>query len=129
MTIVAAMALTCGNGLIDKPGKGTVTTVSVEEFAKTIQQKDIWLIDVRTAKEFADGHIAGADNYDVNQADFLDRVKNSPRYNPKKIKVAVYCRSGKRSLRAANILAEQGFTVYNLEGGIMAWQRSRAVTK
>ena len=36
--------------------------------------------------------------------------------------VAIYCRSGRRSARAASLLTEQGYTVTNLGGGVMAWQ-------
>lgn len=119
MTVVAAMAVGCGSSCKTGktvPANGTVTTIGVDEFTKTIARKDVKLVDVRTAKEFDDGHIAGAENIDVNAADFVQNVRNLNG------KVAVYCRSGKRSLKAAGILAEQGCTVYNLDGGIMAWQ-------
>lgn len=132
MTIVASMALACGNGVNDNQGtqsSGKVISVSVEEFSKIIKQKDVWLIDVRTAKEYSEGHIFDADNIDVNQDDFIDKAKKNMRYNPAETKVAVYCRSGKRSMKAANLLSEEGFTVYNLEGGILAWHKSYEVAK
>ncbi len=105
-----------------EPTKGSVTTQNVEQFQQTIEQKSTLLVDVRTPKEFAEGHIANAINIDVNQPDF----GNNPTFGTaKKSKpIAVYCRSGKRSLKAANILSEKGFTVYNLGGGILAWQQS-----
>lgn len=132
MTIVASMALACGNVVNDNQGtqsSGKVISVSVEEFSKIIKQKDVWLIDVRTAKEYSEGHIFDADNIDVNQDDFIDKAKKNMRYNPAETKVAVYCRSGKRSMKAANLLSEEGFTVYNLEGGILAWHKSYEVAK
>lgn len=105
-----------------EPAKGNVTTQKVEHFQQTIEQDNTLLIDVRTPKEFADGHIANAINIDVNQPGFAD----NPTFGTSKKRhaIAVYCRSGKRSLKAANILAGKGFTVYNLDGGILAWQQS-----
>jgi rhodanese-related sulfurtransferase len=48
----------------------------------------------------------------------------------KNIPVFVYCRSGGRSGKAAKKMKEKGFkSVYNLEGGIIAWQREHSVVK
>ena len=111
MTLFYALACGCGNG------KQT-TTVGVDEFASMIAQKDVRIIDVRTPKEYAEGHIAGAENIDVKSDDFAERIKDITG------KVAVYCRGGKRSLTAAELLSKQGCTVYNLDGGILAWQKA-----
>ncbi len=113
ITLFAAMAAGCGGAQ-----NGKITTVGVEEFAKIMAQKDVWLIDVRTPKEYAEGHLAAAAMIDVKAADFAERIDGI------KGTVAVYCRSGKRSLMAAEQLAKQGCTVYNLDGGILAWQKA-----
>lgn len=96
-----------------------ITTVSAEEFEREIIAKSPQLVDVRTAEEYAEGHIAYAQNLDVNSADFrtnalaaLDKLKP----------VYVYCRSGHRSMNAAKVLAKEGFRVVNLQGGIMEWE-------
>jgi len=96
----------------------TVTTLKVEEFAQVIKQRKVRLIDVRTPKEFADGHLKGAENIDIKSADFGERTKEV------KGRVAVYCLRGGRSLKAAKQLAAQGCTVYNLDGGILAWKQA-----
>ena len=114
MTMIAALFCGCGNGKNNE----AVKTVAVEEFASQIEKKDVRLIDVRTPKEYAEGHIAGAENIDVKAADFAERVKDI------RGTVAVYCRGGKRSLTATQPLAAQGCTVYNLDGGILAWQKA-----
>ena len=101
-----------------KPSEGAVSTIGVEEFAKVIKQKDVRLIDVRTPKEYAEEHLQGAENIDVNGTGFAEKIKGIDG------KVAVYCRSGKRSLNAAKRLAAQGCTVYDLKGGIMAWKQA-----
>lgn len=115
-TIMAVlMAAGCSEALNNQTA---ITTVGVEDFANITTQQDVRLIDVRTPKEYAEGHLAGAENIDVKAADFAERTKEI------KGTVAVYCRSGKRSLMAAEQLAKQGCTVYNLDGGILAWQKA-----
>lgn len=114
--LLVAVVLVCG--VSSKVEKGSVTTIGVEEFAKVIKQKKVRLIDVRTPKEYAEEHLQGAENTDVKAADFGEKTKEI------KGKVAVYCRSGKRSLNAANQLAAQGCTVYDLGGGIVAWKQA-----
>ena len=141
IVMFAAMAAGCGakaHNLEEQTAQNklaTVTTVGVEEFAEIMAQKDVRLIDVRTLNEYAEGHLAGAENIDVKAADFAQHIKDitpdreevfgTANGNTDEIvKVAVYCRSGKRSLMAAEQLAKQGCTVYNLDGGILAWQKA-----
>lgn len=114
MTMFAALFCGCGNSKNNE----SVKTVNVEEFAEKMAQQDVRLIDVRTPNEYAEGHLAGAENIDVKAVDFADCIKDI------KGTVAVYCRSGKRSLMAAEQLAQRGCTVYNLDGGILAWQKA-----
>ena len=114
----------CSNKQSGKMAPGTVTTIGVEEFSKVISKKKVRLIDVRTPKEYAEGHLKGAENSDVKAADFAEKTKGMTGV------VAVYCARGVRSLNAANRLSEQGCTVYNLDGGINAWkQAGKPVTK
>ena len=77
------------------------------------------VLDIRTPEEFASGYIAGATNLDFYEAEFSswldDLDKDAPYF--------VYCRSGNRSNGAGSILKKHGFeNVYNLGGGITAWQ-------
>ena len=97
------------------------TTVDVHQFDSLIRSSDIQLVDVRTQEEYATEHIQGAtmievtaDNFKENALKLLDKAK----------KVAVYCRSGKRSARAAEILTHEGFCVVNLDGGIIKWKEN-----
>ena len=124
MTIVAMAAAGCGGSRDDVKKQGSVTTVDCAEFEKLIAEDGVRLVDVRTAKEFADGHIDGASNHDVNMDGFANGFELQKGRKARNT-IAVYCRSGKRSLKAANMLAAKGFVVYNLEGGILAWQRER----
>lgn len=96
----------------------SIKTVSANEFAEIIKTDSVDLVDVRTADEFNAGHIDGAMNIDVLKNDF-DSVATSTL--PKEKTIAVYCRSGKRSMKAAKILAKDGYKVVNLRGGWMEW--------
>ena len=114
LAVVMGAVFGCGS----KQPKENLITIGVEDFAEVIKQKDVRLIDVRTPKEFAEEHLQGAENIDVKAPDFAEKIKDV------KGKVAVYCRGGRRSLNAANQLAAQGCTVYNLDGGILAWKKA-----
>lgn len=77
------------------------------------------LIDVRTVEEYAEGHIAGSVNMDINDPGFNDNVQ----ILDKNKQYAVYCASGVRSGKAAEIMRKSGFTkVYTLAGGIKSWK-------
>jgi rhodanese-related sulfurtransferase len=72
------------------------------------------VIDVRTPSEFAAGHLAGAQNIDVEATDFGSRIASLD----KKASYLVYCRSGRRSAIAAAQMAAAGFTSI-VDGGAM----------
>mgnify|MGYP003424979609 FL=1 len=95
----------------------SIKTIDAAQFAEIIKSDSVFLLDVRTADEYAAGHIANAKNIDVLKSDF----KNKASILPKGKQIAVYCRSGKRSLVAANILAKMGYKVINLRGGWLEW--------
>lgn len=100
----------------------SIKTVSATEFAQIIQADTVVLVDVRTAEEYNAGHIDGARNIDVQKENFQAEAVTSI---PKDKTVAVYCRSGKRSLKAAVILAKVGYHVVNLRGGWLEWCENR----
>ncbi len=96
--------------------------VGVDEFDRLRRERGYVILDVRTAQEFAAGHIQGAVNIDVNAPDFVQRV--SENFRPDQ-HLLVQCRSGSRSVRACDKLEQAGFiNLYNLEGGIRAWEAS-----
>ena len=97
---------------------GQVETVSPDQFKQGLQQGNVQLVDVRSAEEYAEGHLEGAVNIDVQEPEFQAETS---RELQKEKKVYVYCRSGRRSLLAGEMLAKDGFTVVDLDGGILAW--------
>lgn len=92
-------------------------TLSPAEFsAKISQTPDAIVLDVRTEAELASGVIQNAMNIVYDQ-DFASRLANLPN-KP----IFIYCASGKRSAKAAQILRNNGYTtVYELENGLNNW--------
>ena len=90
------------------------------EYIKTMQgDSTAYLLDVRRADEYAEGHIPGAKNLDVtNEAEFLKGVDKLDKDNT----IYIYCRSGRRSRTAAKHLVDRGFNVVDLKGGYSAWE-------
>jgi rhodanese-related sulfurtransferase len=79
------------------------------------------ILDVRSAEEFARGHVPGALNIDIDAPGFASRVSDLDKSKP----VLVNCHAGSRGAIAAAELAKLGFkTVCNLEGGLAAWEKA-----
>lgn len=97
--------------------KGFVS-VGAEEFAREIAKSGVQIVDVRTASEYAEGHIPGAVNIDVLSSDFSEKITSLDKEHT----VALYCRSGRRSKSAAAEAAKQGFKVVELDGGVLSWK-------
>lgn len=92
--------------------------VGVTEFVTLVGSPDVQVVDVRTPEEFAGGHIAGAVNIPVQDADFAARVAE---LDPN-VTYAVYCRSGNRSQPAVADMHGAGFrTIYELGSGTIGW--------
>jgi rhodanese-related sulfurtransferase len=82
-------------------------------------QQNLIVLDVRTAGEYAGGHLVGAINIDVTKSDFEQRIARLDKKKP----VLVYCAVGGRSASATKTLVAKGFTVHDLVGGFSRWQR------
>ena len=101
--------------------KGDFQSMNVEEFDSLIQNEDIQRLDVRTLAEYSEGHITKTMNINVMDDSFASMAdsllqKDKP--------VAVYCRSGKRSKKAAAILSEKGYKVFELDKGFNSWEEA-----
>jgi len=94
--------------------------LSTADFEKGIAQKNIQLLDVRTADEYRSGHIAQALQADWNnQEQFKSRVQHIDKSKP----VYIYCAAGGRSKKAADWFRSNGYTeVYDLAGGFVKWK-------
>lgn len=77
------------------------------------------IIDVRTPEEYEEGHIEGAQNMNIKSEAFVIEIEKLSKSDT----LLVYCRSGKRSLYAAQVLVSFGFVkIYDLEGGFLNWK-------
>lgn len=91
-----------------------------EWMSQLAKDENAVVLDVRTDNEVANGVIPNAIHIDIYRGDeFIEELekldKNKNYY--------VYCRSGKRSANACNIMEEMNFeNAYNLEGGILDWE-------
>ena len=93
-----------------------ISSDQAQEMMKT--EKDNVILDVRTAGEYAEGHIPGAVNLPLDQIGSGD-IASLPE---KDQLVMVYCRSGNRSAAASKKLVEKGYTRVIDFGGINTWK-------
>ena len=94
-------------------------SIMAEEAKKIMEtQDDFIILDVRTEEEFADGHIENAilipDYEIITKAEEILKDKNQL--------ILVYCRSGRRSKNASQILVNLGYTNVKEFGGIIDWK-------
>ena len=101
--------------------------ITVEELKKKLDSGEkVNLVDVREPHEFEEANIGGRlvplGNVQTMQIEELEDLKDK--------EVIVYCRSGRRSMLACQILDQMGFKdTYNLEGGILAWVNKYGLQK
>ena len=95
-----------------------VIPISTEKVNQIIEKgKDYIILDVRTQEEYDSGYLK--DSILIPVDDLEERINEVPRGKP----IIVYCRSGRRSARAAEILLNNGFSpVYDMQGGIEKWK-------
>lgn len=133
---VLALLIACGGADAPAPttetpaasaeAVGAVHNVNVDTLAADLEGgKVAMLVDVRTAQEFAEGHVPGAVNIPLDElpkrVSELEAHKDAGLY--------VVCRSGGRSASAASMLAGRGFQANNVEGGTLAWTGSGRPTE
>ena len=82
---------------------------------------EVQLLDVRTVAEYSEGHVPHSININVLDESF-ETMADSTLQKDKP--VAVYCRSGKRSKKAAAILSKKGYIIYDLDKGFIGWEEA-----
>ena len=92
--------------------------IGVEQVKEMLDNKEeVVLVDVRSAEEFAKGHIEGAVNVPLQKLSYEveDVIED------KEAMIILYCESGRRAMQAALILEELAYNnVYDM-GGILGW--------
>lgn len=117
--LLAAVMLLCACGASPKSQQeAAVLNITAEEAKKLMDsERDYVILDVRTQEEYDQGHIPGAvliPDYEIKQS-AQDILPDKDQL------ILVYCRSGRRSKNAAQVLAELGYTNIKEFGGILDW--------
>ncbi len=96
--------------------RGDHPQIDVTQLPLTDSEDAPLLLDVRTAREFAAGHIPHAVNIPV------DELREQLHELPRDREVLAYCRVGQRGYLATRILMQSGFQVRNVSGGYLTWR-------
>jgi len=111
--LFSSVLMACGQ---HKLGSETIDATSFKERMEKTTEKII--LDVRTPEEFKEGALAGANNLNIYDADFEQKVNQLDHSKT----IFVYCKAGGRSSNAVSILSKNGFkSIVELKGGLMAW--------
>lgn len=121
--IVGVLVLVFAMAMPAAPGSA-VTNVTVGKAQKLMKERagkaDFVILDVRTPEEFAEGHIAGAVNLDVQARDFEKRLRALDRDKS----YLVYCRTGNRSRKATVAMEALGFrSIFHMNEGTVKWKQ------
>jgi rhodanese-related sulfurtransferase len=115
---VVILAMLVGTELRQRFGK--VRDIAPGEATRLINHENAVIVDMRNDKDYRDGHIVNAVQVPADKnaaAGKLEKYRDRP--------LIVCCRSGNQSLRLCNELSKKGFaSVYNLKGGLHAWQQA-----
>ncbi|MDM0625881.1 rhodanese-like domain-containing protein [Clostridium perfringens] len=134
LTLTASLFVGCGNNNTENNDANTQTSsesssetqseavskdISIDESKKLINDGEVTLIlDVRNEDEFAEGHLKNAIQIPVKE--LKENLSDIAKFKDEL--VLVYCRSGKRSAEAVDILKENGFkNLVHMKDGISKW--------
>jgi len=101
--------------------KGQLSNLSQAAFKEKMLESSIIIVDVRTVQEYELSHIINAIHINYFAKDFWEKVEQLDKTKD----ILVYCRTGRRSIRACTLMKNGGFDnnkVFNLEGGFTEWQ-------
>ncbi len=120
LLVCLAIGVVCTGGCAQTQVMEDITPQEAFDLIQdNLNNPDFVILDVRTPQEFTEGHIENAANIDFysetfrNELDNLDKTKT----------YLIYCRSGGRSGKALNMMAELNFMeAYNILGGITQWK-------
>lgn len=93
--------------------------ISPQQATNLVNRENAVIVDVRSADDFRQGHIAGSVN--IPYAEFGKRVSELEKYRDRP--VIVTCRVGPQASAAGRILKREGFSnLMRLQGGLQAWR-------
>ncbi len=118
--LTCAAVLLCGIAFADdKKAADGATHVNASAAENLVKEGKVTVLDVRTADEYKEGHIAGAKNIDFTENDFEKKIGDLDKSKP----YLVHCAGGGRSTNSLEDFKKLGFqSIYHLDGGFRAWQ-------
>ncbi len=98
------------------------SNIDVATFQEKMTEEGVVILDVRTAVEKEEGDVPGSVLIDFMDPEFYSAIEDLDKSKT----YLIFCRSGNRSQRACMAMGDEGFEkLYNLEGGIMAWNAAQ----
>lgn len=126
LTIVLSLAATNFSFAESKSAsaksKKAPAEITIDQAEKLTQSNtNVVVLDVRTRKEFAAGHLPKATNLDFYAPDFEQQLAKLDKSKP----YVVHCATGGRSAEARDKMQELGFeSIYHMYGGYKGWQKA-----
>jgi len=137
LLLPALLLAACADAPASAPASGPASAPAAPAAAAPVRALDVaglkaaldagavpLLIDVRTAEEYAGGHVPGAKNVPLDQLASRLAELGTPA-----AEVYVICQSGRRSAQASATLAEKGLRPVNITGGTSAWSAAGYATE
>jgi rhodanese-related sulfurtransferase len=126
VALAVLLAFTCPAPFVRAGDKPVHKDVNADEFERLAKNPDVIVLDVRSPKEYEAGHLKNAVLINLNSKDFDEQIKKLDKTKT----YAVYCAVGGRSAKACDKLDAQTFPkVFNLTGGIKAWEKAGKPTE
>ena len=95
-----------------------IQDINKEDVIDLMGNNNIYIIDVRTNKEFSQGNIIDSYNIDFQKSEFINKIN----LLDKEKKYIIYCRSGNRSEKASLVMKSLGFkSIYHYKSGYNDW--------
>jgi rhodanese-related sulfurtransferase len=111
---------------VAKADMGEIASISPKEASAMYADKKAVIVDVREDSEWNEQHVPGAIHIPLAQLN--ERLSELKQY--KDSTVITQCKTGRRSAKALDELKSAGFSkVYNMDGGIMAWDKAGLKTE
>lgn len=118
IVVLILMLSSCNNNKAQQ-SSSIIKNVDAITFKEFVDAGNGIILDVRTPGEVSDGYINNASTINLYDDDFIAKIN----LIQKDKQIYVYCKSGGRSSKAAELLRINGFSkVYNLKGGISEWK-------
>jgi rhodanese-related sulfurtransferase len=118
MAFFAILAMLIGGEL--RRRFSNVREITPGEATRMLNHENAIMVDMRSDKEYREGHIVNAIHTPVDKKGTSGKLE---KYRDRSL--IVYCRSGQQSAKLSGQLSKQGYTsVYNLKGGVLAWQQA-----